>query len=254
MRDAHPIPGRDVVVAGRRLHVVTHGRGGGPPLLLVAGAGGSAYLWRDVMRDLEREVPTIAPDLVGQGRSERPRVEGYDLLAQARRLVGLLDLLGVERVLAAGHGLGGAVAVHLASLAPARVAGLALLGAALHPEAQPRRLATLELPPGPVRDRYLAPLRERSGRAALRRLVRSTDLAPTAAAWEVLRREPPPALLLWGTADAVQPASYGQRLAAELPGATWLPLTGAGHLLPEECPERVAEELAGFRAELPMLV
>ena len=45
--------------------------------------------------------------------------------------------------------------------------------------------------------------------------------------------------------------AYGRRLADELPGAGWVPLAGRGHLLPEECPERIAEELAGFRAELP---
>jgi len=282
MRDTHPLPGTDLVVDGRRLHVVRHGRGVGLPLLLLHGLPTSSYLWRDVMRDVEHSVATIAPDLVGLGRSERRRVGGYDLPAQARRLVGLLDALGVERVVVAGHALGGAVAVHLAAIAPERIAGLALLGTPVHPDTWPvpavlpfalpgvgpayaalarsspalaerllaRGLGAGGTLPRSVRHRYAAPLLSRDGARGLVRFVRSVDLAATSAAWDLLRTAPPPTLLLWGCEDRVHSIAYGRRLAEQLPGATWVPLTGAGHLLPEECPERVAEELTGFLAEL----
>jgi len=282
MRDPHPLPGTDFVIDGRRVHVVRHGRGGRLPLLLLHGLPTSSYLWRDVMRDLERELPTIAPDLLGMGRSERPRVGGYDLPAQARRLLGLLDALHLERVAVAGHVLGGAVAVHLAALAPDRVAGLVLLGTPLHAETWPvpavlpltlpglgwayaraagrmpalaRRLlagglgATGVLPPE-VLHRYTAPLLTPDGARGLVRFVQSVDLRTTSALWDRLRTAPPPTLLVWGTDDTVHSVAYGRRLADQMPSAGWVPLAGRGHLLPEECPERVAEELAGFVAEL----
>ena len=44
-------------------------------------------------------------------------------------------------------------------------------------------------------------------------------------------------------------SAYGRRLAAEAPGAVWVPVAGGGHLLPEQCPERVAEEVAAFVGE-----
>jgi len=279
--DPHPLPGRDVVVGGVRLHVVSHGRGGRLPLLLVHGVPTSSYLWRNVMRDLESTVPTVAADLVGLGRSERPRRHGYRLAEQAALLRGLLDELALPRVALAGHAEGGAVALELAALAPDRVAGIALLGTAAHPDAWPPPAvvplllpgvgrATLEVLrqlPGPARravrtalgqlpdlelDHYLAPLRSAEAARGLVRLVRSLDLAGTAAALEILRPGAPPALVLWGTDDPVRSAAYGRRLAGELPGAVFVPVAGAGHLLPEECPERVAEELAGFVAELPV--
>ena len=282
MRDPHPLPGTDFVIDGRRVHVVRHGRGGRLPLLLLHGLPTSSYLWRDVMRDLERELPTIAPDLLGMGRSERPRVGGYDLPAQARRLLGLLDALHLERVAVAGHVLGGAVAVHLAALAPDRVAGLVLLGTPLHAETWPvpavlpltlpglgwayaraagrmpalaRRLlagglgATGVLPPE-VLHRYTAPLLTPDGARGLVRFVQSVDLRTTSALWDRLRTAPPPTLLVWGTDDTVHSVAYGRRLADQMPSAGWVPLAGRGHLLPEEGPERVAEELAGFVAEL----
>lgn len=301
MRDTHPLPGTDHVVDGRRVHVVQHGRSAGRaadvPLLLLHGVPTSSYLWRDVMRDLEHDVRTVAPDLIGFGRSERPRVGGYDLPAQARRLLDLLDALGLNRVAVAGHVIGGSVAVHLAALAPERIAGLALLGTPVHPDAWPvpsvlpftlpgvgtalaaiarrtpaatKRLLAQGLGgshaidgtvrdggvldgtvlDGTVLDHYAAPLLTPDGARGLVRFVRSVDLATTRAAWDAVRAAPPPTLLLWGCDDRVHSVAYGRRLADEMPQATWVPLSDAGHLLPEECPERIAEELAGFLGEL----
>lgn len=265
---------------GVRLSVVTHGRGVGPPLFLLHGLPTSSYLWRDVMRDLEHDARTIAPDLVGLGSSERPEVAGYDLPAQARRLVGLLDVLDVDRVLLVGHGLGGAVAVLVAVLAPERVTGLALLGAPVHADTWPApAVLPLTLPllgpgaaalairapavpraalaavlgphlPPRVLDHYVAPLLTADGARGLTRFVRSVDQSLTEAAWEALRRDAPPTLLLWGSEDRVHALSYGRRLADQLPAASWVPLHGCGHLLAEMCPERVAEELEAFRGDL----
>ena len=282
MRQEHPLPGSDLVVDGVRMYVVRHGRdrrrGVAPPLLLLHGAFASSYLWRDVMRDLEDDRRTLAPDLVGLGRSERPLVGGLDAAAQARRLVVLLDLLGAQRVAVAGHGIGGAVAVHLTALVPDRVAWLALLAAPVHADAWPlpgtlpllvpglavgylgtarsRRHAlrvALGAPqrlPAAILDHYAAPLGTRDGVRGIIRFVRAVDLAAAEVGWELVRRSPPSTLILWGRDDAVLSSAYGERLVAELPTASWVPVAGAGHLLPEELPERVAEELAGFGAEV----
>ncbi len=90
------------------------------------------------------------------------------------------------------------------------------------------------------------------GSAAVRglvRAVRAVDPAAVEADWRLVTADPPPLLLLWGSDDRVLSASYGRRLAAEVPGAAWVPVAGGGHLLPEQCPERVAEEVAGFVGE-----
>jgi pimeloyl-ACP methyl ester carboxylesterase len=84
-------------------------------------------------------------------------------------------------------------------------------------------------------------------------LARSFDPAAAAAALDVVAAAPPPTLVLWGEDDERLPASYGARVAATVPGATWVPIAGAGHLVPQDRPERVAEELAGFLAEVPAL-
>lgn len=280
MHDPHPLPGRDLVVDGVRLHVVSHGRGGAVPLLLLHGLPTTSYLWRNVMRDLETTTHTVAPDLVGLGRSERPPRCGYRLAEQAARLLGLLDEVDLARVVVAGHDEGGAVALQLAAMAPDRVAGLALLGGAVHGDAWPapaavplllagtgplwagllrrRRLVTRGLTAalGPLPEtelgHYAAPLLAPGGVEGLLRLLRSIDLTGTEAAVEMLRVRFPMTLVLWGTDDRVRSAAYGRRVASELPRAAFVPVSGGGHLLPQECPERVAAELAGFVADLPV--
>lgn len=288
MRDAHPLPGADVVVAGvdgapLRLHLVSHGRAGGPPLLLLHGVPTSSYLWRDVVRDLEHELGCLVPDLVGAGGSERPATRRpYGLDAQARALLRLLDAHGVERFTVAGHGLGGSVAVHLAAFAPERVGGLVLLAAPVHADVWPvppalpllvpglgelvaglprwapalaRRALVRALGAGPSEreiDCYLRPLHAPEGAAGLLALVRSADLRAVEASWRIVRADPPPALVLWGGRDQVLSTAYGRRVAGELAGAAWVPVGEAGHLLPQERPERVAEEIAAFVTDLPV--
>ena len=283
MRDVHPLPGADHVVEGVRLHVVRHGAGPGLPAVLLHGLPTSSYLWRDVQRDLEHCHATYAPDLLGLGLSERPPSGRYDLASQAQLLLRLLDHLELERVAVAGHDIGGALGVHLAALAPDRVAALVLVDAALHADTWPVaavaglvtrglgevQTALLRAVPavgrgyvgrqlerglaGPldpaVVDHYVAPLLTRDGARGVLALVRAYDAQAVEAALQLVATEPPPALVLWGERDAWHGPAYARRLAGEIAGAVVVEVPDAGHLLPEERPERVAEEIEGFLAE-----
>jgi len=284
MRDVHPLPGADHLVDGVRLHVVHHGAGPGQPILFLHGIPTSSYLWRDVQRDLEHTHRTYAVDLLGLGASERPPGGRYDLASQAGLLVGLLDELGLDQVAVVGHDLGGVAAVHLAALAPDRVAALVLLDAPLHADVWPvaavsslmppllgeAQTSLLRLVPGlgrhylarqlgrgvvsgevdrAVLDRYVGALLTRDGTRGLLSLVRALDPTAAESALRMVAVEPPPTLVLWGEDDAWHSAAYGRRLAGDIPGACWVPVPDAGHLLPEDRPERVAEEIEGFLAE-----
>ncbi|HEX8003898.1 MAG TPA: alpha/beta fold hydrolase [Mycobacteriales bacterium] len=286
MRDEHPLPGTDHVVDGVRLHVVHHGSGNGVPVLLLHGYPTSSYLWRDVQRDLGPRHPTYAPDLVGLGCSERPGAGRYDHASQARLMLSLLDELGLPRVAVVGHDVGGAVAVHLAALEPSRVAALVLVDTPLHAEVWPvplvrmqalpllgeahgalargvpaagRAMLRLSLGRGLVATsfttktlhHYAEPLLSTDGVRGMLAVARAADPAAVQAAFEVVAAEPPPSLVLWAAADAWFSPAYGRRVAGELRGASYVEVADAGHFLPEDRPERVAEEIEGFLAELP---
>jgi pimeloyl-ACP methyl ester carboxylesterase len=289
VHDSHPLPGTDVVVDGVRLHVIRHGRdghAGEAVVLLLHGLGTTSRLWADVMRDLEHDHRSVAPDLAGCGRSERPPRQRCSPFAQAQLLIGLLDELGHDRAVVVGHDIGGMAAVHLAALAPERIHALVLVATPLHADAWPppialpltlpvaarayaaalhvggeptRRLVAALVgptgtgapPPEPELSAYIAALNAPDGPRGLRDVAASVDAPAATAALAMLTTAPPPTLVLWGEEDTRLTTAYGARVASELPGAVWVPVAGAGHLLPTERPERVAEEIAGFLAELP---
>ncbi|MHB2023085.1 MAG: alpha/beta fold hydrolase, partial [Mycobacteriales bacterium] len=183
-----------------------------------------------------------------------------------------------------GHGLGGAVAAQMAGISPERVSALVLIDAALHAESWPptpaRQLlsplrgellaASLEHSPERARrflshclgtqqlggalpspaDHCLTALRQRGGATALMRFGRAVDLESSKAAWRAIRASGLPTLVLWGERDSVISPAYGQRLAAESPRGVWVPVPDAGHLLPAQRPERVAEEISAFLVDV----
>ncbi len=127
--------------------------GEGPTLLLIHGMAGSAATWKQVMPRLARDYDVIAPDLLGHGRSAKPRTD-YSLGSHAATMRDLLVALGVERATVIGQSLGGGIAMQLAYQHPDRVERLVLVGSGgLGHEVSPvLRLLTL---PGAE---YLMPL------------------------------------------------------------------------------------------------
>ena len=79
-------------------------------LLLIHGMAGSSETWRAVMPPLSRKYRVVAPDLLGHGRSDKPRGD-YSLGAFAVWLRDLLDELGIARATIVGQSLGGGVAM-----------------------------------------------------------------------------------------------------------------------------------------------
>jgi pimeloyl-ACP methyl ester carboxylesterase len=114
-----------VSAGGLRSHVAL--AGDGPPVLLLHGWPQHWYLWRDVIPLIAPHARVIAPDFRGFGWSEVPDA-GYEKTRLADDMVALLDELGVEEVVVAGHDWGGYVGFLLAMEHPARIRGFLALG------------------------------------------------------------------------------------------------------------------------------
>lgn len=121
---------RFATVNGVRLHYVAGGRSEGPLLVLLAGFPESWFAWRKVMKRLAPDYRIIAPDLPGQGDSDRP-AGGYDTRALAEAVHGLLQQLGVDRYAMAAHDVGAWVAYPYAALFGGELRRLALLDAGI---------------------------------------------------------------------------------------------------------------------------
>ena len=113
----------DVSVAGGSLHCGRWGKAG-PTVLALHGITATHLAWWQVCLRM-RGVTVIAPDLRGRGRSAH--LPGpYGFAAHVADLVALLDAVRSERVVVAGHSMGGFVAAALAARHPDRVSRLVL--------------------------------------------------------------------------------------------------------------------------------
>ncbi|MEE7546507.1 alpha/beta fold hydrolase [Xanthomonas sp. Kuri4-1] len=128
-------------IDGLRLHYVTAGDPAAEPLVLLAGYPESWFAWRRVMPALARRFHVIAPDLPGQGDSDKP-LDGYDTATVARRVHALLQRLGLSRYGLAGHDIGAWVCLPYALMFPHAVHRLALLDAGIPGITLPELLPT----------------------------------------------------------------------------------------------------------------
>ncbi len=248
--------------------------GDGPPAVLLHGQPGNAGDWEPVTIRLRERMRVIAPDRPGYGRTGG-RAAGFRDNAAA--VIALLDRLGIESAVVAGHSWATGVALAAAIRFPERVQAL-VLAAPVVPG----------IPAGPA-DRVLAhplvgaPVTWLGFKVAglglalppVRRLARTTvpalppdQVATTAAQWRAdgawrsfyaeqraLVDELPslaPDLgsvdkrttILYGTRDWISTPAHARRLARALPNAQLVSADRAGHMLPQQRPELMAEAIA----------
>ena len=109
---------RFVETNGIRMHVAEQGKG--PLVVLCHGFPELWYSWRHQLPALAQAgFHAVAPDQRGYGQTDRPEpIEAYDILRLAGDIVGLVQALGEEQAVIAGHDWGAPVAWHCALLRP----------------------------------------------------------------------------------------------------------------------------------------
>jgi len=101
--------------------------GEGPAILLIHGIGDNSTTWEDVQTKLAQRFTVIAPDLLGHGKSDKPRAD-YSVAAYANGMRDLLAVLDIDRVTVVGHSLGGGVTMQFAYQYPQLVERIVLVG------------------------------------------------------------------------------------------------------------------------------
>ena len=112
--------------------------GAGDPIVLLHGNPTSSFLWRNIIPELEACGRVIAPDLIGQGDSEKlPASEGparYSFEVALDYMDGLLRELDVnQNVTLVIHDWGSGLGFHWARLNPESVKGIAYMEAIVMP-------------------------------------------------------------------------------------------------------------------------
>lgn len=244
--------------------------GSGPAVVLLHGYPLDGAMWSGVARALSPSFRVLKPDLPGRGDNPAPAsggIEGYADFVEAA-LGELPAPVGL-----AGFSMGGYVALALMKRGPERVRALALVDtrATADDEAGKARrdqaIATLRAHGvSPMAKEMVGRLLsaeslgtpdlvERVRRIVLRQKPEGleSDLAamrdrPDSTAF--LKQIAVPTLVVVGEHDAVSTPAECRAMAAEIPSARLVTISGAGHLTPMEKPKAVASALGDFFASV----
>ncbi|GAB4051073.1 alpha/beta fold hydrolase [Catellatospora paridis] len=219
-----------VDVGGVRLAYRVWGEPDAPPMVLLHGIGGGGPGdWDTVAAQLADRWRVYAVDQRGHGHGDRTSGYAIDLLVAD--VAGLLDALGLKRVVLIGHSLGGVVAYLFAARHPERVDALVVEDAGLM---YPRTPVPPQRPEGELSFDWDAVL-------ALRSQIDEPDPR-----WrDEARGITVPTLLISGG-----PASYVRQetiaeLAQALPHGE-LSVIDAGHMVHQERPAEFVAAVRGF--------
>ena len=247
--------------------------GGGVPaamnLVFLHGIGGRASGWAPIQQACAHaSYSSLAWDMPGYGDSSSIDPYNFDGLADA--LAALLDAHGLQKAVLVGHSLGGMVALHMWARHPARVAGLVLAASSPafgHGSGDfqrafiAQRLAPIEagqsmadVAEGLI-PTMVAPGFQGAGLAQAKACMGSVTPAAYKAALgalvqfeqrAVLPTITVPTLCIAGEHDRTAAPSVVQRMAEKIPNAQYQCLSGVGHLLTFEQPDRFVAALLPF--------
>ncbi len=129
---------RVIETNGIRMRIAEAGQG--PLVLLCHGFPEGWYSWRHQITALAAAgFRAVAPDMRGYGGTEAPEaIDAYTLLHLVGDMVGVLDALGSETAVIAGHDWGAPVAWHAALLRPDRFRAVIGLSVPFRPRGQAR--------------------------------------------------------------------------------------------------------------------
>ena len=126
-QEAAPSTGRFVQAGDVELFIQEMGPADGQVILFIHGTAAWSGLWRETMTPLaEAGYRCIAIDIPPFGYSERPATPSYGNADQARRIVAMMDSLGIERAILLGHSFGGGATMETALTIPERIDALIL--------------------------------------------------------------------------------------------------------------------------------
>jgi pimeloyl-ACP methyl ester carboxylesterase len=258
----------ELAVDGRRVFAAGGGKAFKPELptvIFIHGAGMDHTVWTLQTRFFAHHGRNVlALDLPGHGRSEGPALASVGALADW--VIRAMDALKLEKGALVGHSMGALIALETASRAPSRVWALALLGVAkrmpVHPDllkaAQAGEHAAIDLITswGYGRRAHLGGAQAPGtwmlggGSRLLERgtdRVLGTDLAACSAyldAEHAAGKVTCPVLVIAGESDRMTAPASARELASKFQDGRVVTLSGAGHLMMIEQPDRTLDALA----------
>lgn len=257
---------------------------GSTPIVLIHGLASNMGFFRYNIPALEQAgLRVIAVDLPGYGRSSKPFGAPYTLNYYSETVVALLQHLGLQSAVIAGHSMGGQIALVTALRSPSHVQQLVLLSPAgfeafkdgeatwlrnavnptdvkKTPEDRIRANLTMNFYSWDEKWEWMVEERERMSKAAefdrfCYAVSKSVGAMIDAPMWNKLQRVAAPALIIGGENDNLIPNPYlhgGKTIdvmeygATHLQHATLRMMPHAGHMVQMEASDEVNRAVVEF--------
>jgi pimeloyl-ACP methyl ester carboxylesterase len=270
-----------VDVRGGAIHYAERNAGRADGLVLLHAFPVHGGMWREVMEGVPATWRGIVQDFRGFGASTVAGGSGgageagaFTIEDLAEDVRGVVEQLGLGRVVVAGLSMGGYVALAFARKYPELLRGLILLdtkaGAdTAEGKANRDRMIAIarEKGAGPIAQAMLGkmiPAETAAHRPHLAQelveMMEGTRAETIAAALSAMRDRPDrteelaaitvPTLVGVGDQDEITPVEVAREMAAKIPGARLKVFTGSGHLSAMEQPSQVAAAVTEFLARI----
>jgi haloalkane dehalogenase len=268
-----------------RVHYIDEGPRNAEPVLLLHGEPSWSFLYRKMIPILvDAGLRTVAPDLVGFGRSDKPaKRTDYTYQRHVDWMRAVVEQLDLTRITLVGQDWGGLIGLRLVAEDEARFARVVAANTFLptgdrHPGDaflawQKFSQETETFPVGRIVNGgcttnlrpeliagYDAPFPDETYKEGARQFPLLVPTAPddpaaepNRRAWEALRRWDKPFLTAFSDSDPIT-AGADRVLQSEIPGAGGQPhttITGAGHFLQEDRGEELARVIVDFVGYTP---
>jgi len=267
------------VVDNKKFHYLK--TGDGPPLILIHGWVCTGYFWKPIMEKLYKNYTVYAVDLMGHGFSEKKLPKNTILTPenQAGWVKSFMNNLSIKKAFVVGHSMGGETAAWLAYKYPESVEKLVLMDAIglkenfslipwyarmtqrsfminFTPDFFSETMVGFftnhlmkgkksKLPDWFVKDVVLQNTNTEEDSKALLKATKEGLFKEYIKDSEVSTISVP-TLCLWGREDNVVPVQLAKKYHNLIKTSSLDIVDGAGHLLPVEKPDLVAEKLGAF--------
>jgi pimeloyl-ACP methyl ester carboxylesterase len=271
-------PEHFIEIDGHQVHVVRAGSGE-PAIVLLHGAGASAYTFRDIIPPLAETRRVLAIDWYGFGWTERPaEPAAYTVSGQIAMIHAVLEKENIRRAHLFGHSFGALLANAYAETYPETVASLTLLSppptlgdtpwlmesrpgrALLYPllrlflssetrfaDMQRRSYAQPEKPTRQEMENYRQRLLVEGLWSALNGFFSGDKPAADTLRYGV---DGIPLMILAGRQDPIVPLTQLEKLAQATPNTRFAVLEQSGHNAPEEQPRETVDLLETFYRDI----
>ncbi len=272
----------NVVINGQRIACGIHGEGN--PIILIHGTPSHSYIWRNVAPALEEAGYRVHLfDLLGFGRSERPRDPSIDtsVSAQIDILRGLMTYWKLDSAHIVSHDIGGAIGMRFAIFYPKMVQSLTLIDTVSYDswpsvtwreriksglealtatsDSEHRKsfgdqiltaVYNKEKMKKEALAQYLEAISGPIGQASFfQHQVRHYDSRHTEEIDHRLQElAEMPVQIIWGENDSWQTPDGAHRLHGDIPGSTLHILAECGHFAMEDKPAEITNLIKGFIA------